>query len=198
MFNDSFVPGYQEPEPEIKPVNYPIEEDHAFTPDEIEAIERYKEELVKTIDANRAFKKGVEIVSINAISYCLSKMVVLQMAGSALPLVLIIGTTANFITNRDCLDFKMDKDDSGWRLTGMQKLIRGALGFVLVGLQVYSVMGDIMIEEQRSKIFYNALEEKVNEYSRLIEEKDTGGAANILLTMLGMGAVIGVIAKSRF
>lgn len=74
----------------------------------------------------------------------------------------------------------------------MQKLIRFGLGLVLVGFQAYSLIGDIIIEEHKSKLVYSALEESALEYSRLIEADDKTGAGSLVLTILGVGLIAGL------
>lgn len=189
--DESFVPSE-----ETKPRNYPTEEDHKFTPDEQELIERKKEELLERINSNKKFAKGVEIIGSNITSFAVCRLLALTMGASAWPLVLTISGSFNMINNRDCLDFKIDRSNGEWEMSGLSKLIRFGLGGVFVLLNLYGTMGDLLQIKWISESVYEKLEEQALVYSRLIEEKDTEGAGKFLLGTLAVGALGGALFMS--
>lgn len=155
--------------------NYPIEQDTAFTPDEIESIKAYKEQLTNKLNKNRAVLKGLEVSFWGITSYSLARFLVLTSGSQGVGLAVAACLLINQITNRDCFDaFNINRKDSQWEVDGMGKLIKFGFSTVVSAFVIWSALSNFLQVADSSKQTYYQLQNKVEEFNRLPEEKQNG------------------------
>lgn len=165
--------------------NYPIEEDDSFTPDEIEAIKKYKAVLERKLNKNQSILKGLEIGFWGITSYSVSRFLVLTSGSQGIGLAIALSLLINNITNRDCLDsFSLDRQEGEWNISGMGKIIKFGFSTLITSFIIWNATGDLLSMANSSRATYKALENKVEEFNRLPE-----GQQN---TILVIGGIIGI------
>lgn len=168
--------------------NYPIEEDDSFTPDEIEAIKKYKTVLERKLNKNQLILKGLEIGFWGITSYSVSRFLVLTSGSQGIGLAIALSLLINNITNRDCLDsFSLDRQEGEWNISGMGKIIKFGFSTLITSFIIWNATGDLLSMANSSRATYKALENKVEEFNRLPE-----GQQNTILVIGGIIGMAGV------
>jgi hypothetical protein len=177
------------PEPEEKEnlvnSNYSVEEDDSFTPDEIEAIKKYKAVLERKLNKNQSIVKGLEVGFWGITSYSISRFLVLTTGSQGIGLAIALSLLINNITNRDCLDsFSLDRKEGEWNINGMGKIIKFGFSTLIASFIIWNATGDLLSMANSSKATYEALGNKVEEFNRLPERQQN--------TILVIGGIIGL------
>lgn len=180
-----------------KDPNYPIEQDTSFTPDEIESIKTYKERLQAKLNKNRSVLKGLEVSFWGITSYSLARFLVLTSGSQGVGLAVAACLLINQITNRDCLDtLNINRKDGQFEVDGMGKLIKFLFSTLVSAFVIWSALGNFLQVAESSKNTYSQLQNKVEEFNRLPDEKQNailivGG----LLILAGVYTVVDGIKK---
>ncbi len=165
--------------------NYPIEEDDSFTPDEIEAIKKYKAVLERKLNKNQSILKGLEIGFWGITSYSVSRFLVLTTGSQGIGLAIALSLLINNITNRDCLDsFSLDRQEGEWNINGMGKIIKFGFSTLIASFIIWNATGDLLSMANNSKATYKALGDKVEEFNQLPKRQQN--------TILVVGGIIGL------
>jgi len=175
--------------------NYPSIEDSGFTADEVEAIQKFKAELLKKEAKNLSILKGLESSFWGITSYSLAKFLILTSGSSGISLAVAATVLINNITNRDCLDaFRFDRKEGQFEVQGMGKLIKFGFSSVVTAMVLWSTIGDFLQLRATSERTYDNLQHTVEEFNRLPENKQ-----NQILIIGGIIIVCGlwVVVDSR-
>jgi hypothetical protein len=171
---------------------YPISEDSAFTPDEIEIIEDFKASYKKKIQKNYSILKGLEVGFWGISSYSLARFLILTSGSQGLTLAIATTFFINQITNRECLDaFKLNRKDSEWEAQGMNSLIKFGLSTIVSGIVLWSAVGDFIQMLNQSKSTYNTLQTALVQFNKLPEEEQ-----NKMLAFMGIAFAAGLYTAS--
>ena len=148
--------------------NYPADVDTAFTPDEQEAIKKYKDNLSKKLDKNRSVLKGLETALWGITSYSLSRWLVLTSGIQGITLAIAASFLINNIVNRDCLDgFRFDRKEGQNDIEGMGKLIKFGFSTLVTAFVIWSAVGDFLHTVNNSEDTYNQLTQTVEDFNKL-------------------------------
>ena len=148
--------------------NYPNDVDTSFTPDEQEAIKKYKDNLSKKLDKNRSVLKGLETALWGITSYSLSRWLVLTSGIQGITLAIAASFLINNIVNRDCLDaFRFDRKEGQNDIEGMGKLIKFGFSTLVTAFVIWSAVGDFLKTVHNSEDTYNQLTQTVEDFNRL-------------------------------
>jgi hypothetical protein len=179
--------------PESPQSNYPIEEDDAFTLDEIEAIKAYKKQLQKKIDGKYSINRVIEQTFWGVTSYSLCRWLVITSGGMGFNLAIAVALLLNNIVNRDCFDsFSINKNSEGWEITGMGKLLKFTFSSAVAGFILWSAAGDFLYMARNSEQTYKDLQATVEDFNRLPDDNKNlvyvGGA------VLALGAIATIVS----
>lgn len=117
--------------------NYPIQEDTAFTPDEIEAIKAYKDNLNRKLSKNRSILKGLETSFWGITSYSLARFLIITSGTQGIALAIASIMLINQITNREVFDeININRKDGQWSADNMGKLIKFGFSTLVTALIV--------------------------------------------------------------
>lgn len=172
--------------------NYPIEEDSSFTPDEIESIQKYKENLQKKLNKNQSVLKGVEAGFWGLTSYSIARFLILTIGNQGVGLAMALSVLINNITNRDCLDaFNLDRKDGEWNIQGMGKIIKFSFSTLVACFIIWNATGDLLRMADSSKETYNALQNKVEQFNNLPDSQQRN--IFIVVVLVGLGGIYTII-----
>lgn len=153
---------------ETKNGDYPKVEDTEFTPDEQEAIKKYKDNLSKKLDKNRSVLKGLETTLWGITSYSLSRWLILTSGTQGISLAIASAFLINNIVNRDCLDsFKFDRKEGQNDIEGMGKLIKFGFTTLVTAFVIWSAVGDFINVVSSSEDTYERLSQTVDDFNKL-------------------------------
>ena len=153
---------------ETKNGDYPKVEDTEFTPDEQEAIKKYKDNLSKKLDKNRSVLKGLETTLWGITSYSLSRWLILTSGTQGISLAIASAFLINNIVNRDCLDsFKFDRKEGQNDIEGMGKLIKFGFTTLVTAFVIWSAVGDFVNVVSSSEDTYERLSQTVDDFNKL-------------------------------
>lgn len=168
--------------------NYPTEPDTAYTPDEQEAIKKYKDNLTKKIDKNRSILKGFEAAFWATTSYSLARFLILTAGSGALTFAAASVFVINNIVNRDLLDgFRFDRKEGENQIEGMGKLIRFALSTAGTAFILWSSIGDFYHVYHSSHETYDNIHKTVEDFQKLPQDNQ-----NKLIIVGGVVALAGL------
>lgn len=186
---------FNDEEQQSSQVNYPIETDDSFTPDQIEEINNYKERANSKISKNDSVLRGLETFFWGVSSYSLCKWLVLNLGSNGISLAIAIALAANQIVNRDCLDsFNLNRKDGQWEVDGMGKLLKFFFGLLASAFVIWSSIGNFISMLNDSKTTYNVLNNTIEQFNSYPKEEQnqllTGGvvgAALVAFIFIGIG-----------
>lgn len=164
--------------------NYPIETDTAFTPDEIEAIKQYKQNLQRKLNKNRGILTGLESAFWGNLSYCLARFIVLNSGTGGVFIAITICLILNNIIHRDLLEGVNINYNEGLKTEGMGKLIKFVFSTAMTGFVIWASVGDLLNMANSSKQTYNNLQNTVEEFNRLPDNQQN--------TILIVGGILGL------
>lgn len=148
--------------------NYPSDVDSSFTPDEQEAIKKYKDDLNKKLNKNRSVLKGLETALWSITSYSLSRWLILTSGTQGISLAIAASFLINNIVNRDCLDsFRFDRKEGQNDIEGMGKLIKFGISTLVTAFVIWSALGDFLHVVNSSENTYNQLNKTVEDFNKL-------------------------------
>lgn len=148
--------------------NYPSDVDSSFTPDEQEAIKKYKDDLNKKLNKNRSVLKGLETALWSITSYSLSRWLILTSGTQGISLAIAASFLINNIVNRDCLDsFRFDRKEGQNDIEGMGKLIKFGISTLVTAFVIWSALGDFLHVVNSSEDTYNQLNKTVEDFNKL-------------------------------
>jgi hypothetical protein len=177
--------------------NYPIEADDSFTPDQIEEINEYKEQVKKKIAKNDSVLRGLETFFWGISSYSICKWLILNLGSGGINLAIATALIVNQIVNRDCLDsFNLNKSNDGWEVAGMSKLFKFLFGLVASAFVVWSSIGNFIGMLHDSKTTYHALNSAVEEYNQLPQRSREEMLQGIVIGVSAVG-IIYMIANAN-
>ncbi|MBW4504952.1 MAG: hypothetical protein KME64_00300 [Scytonematopsis contorta HA4267-MV1] len=172
--------------------NYPIESDSSFTPDEIESIQKYKENLQKRLNKNQSVLKGIEAGFWGLTSYSIARFLILTIGNQGVGLAMALSVLINNITNRDCFDaFNLDRKDGEWNIEGMGKLIKFGFSTLVACFIIWNATGDLLKMADSSKETYNALQNKVEQFNNLPDSQQRN--IFIVVVLVGLGGIYTII-----
>lgn len=186
---------FNDEEQQSSQVNYPIETDDSFTPDQIEEINNYKERANSKISKNDSVLRGLETFFWGVSSYSLCKWLVLNLGSNGISLAIAVALAANQIVNRDCLDsFNLNRKDGQWEVDGMGKLLKFVFGLLASAFVIWSSIGNYIGMLNDSKTTYNVLNNAIEQFNSYPKEEQnqllTGGvvgAALVAIIFIGIG-----------
>lgn len=172
--------------------NYKIETDTSFTPDEIQAIKAYKENLQKKISKNRSILRGLEASFWGITSYSLAKLLIFTSGMSGVGLAVAASFLINNITNRDCLDgFSINRREGQFEVDGMGKIIKFGFSTLVASFVIWSAVGDFINVVNNSKNTYEGLQNTVKEFNKLPDnQQNTILIIGGLIILCGLYVVI--------
>ncbi|MBD2607469.1 hypothetical protein H6G81_23805 [Scytonema hofmannii FACHB-248] len=155
--------------------NYPIQEDTAFTPDEIEAIKAYKDNLNRKLNKNRSILKGLETSFWGITSYSLARFLIITSGTQGIALAIASILLINQITNREVFDgININRKDGQWSADNMGKLIKFGFSTLVTAFVMWSALGSFLNIVNSSKQTYNQLQDTVTAFNKLPEDKQNG------------------------
>jgi len=177
--------------------NYPVIPDLPFTLDEIEAIKRYKAELVERQAKTKGIKRALEAGFWGVCSYSIARYLVVVGGVSTLPLVFALNIAINNIVNRHLLDaVNVDKNDEGWKFEGLMKGLR-FIGSCALGLFItYQAVGDVWQGFRQSEDIYRSIETQVDNFNRL-PKQDQYEQLKIWVPAVIGAAIVGVLVGTN-
>lgn len=172
--------------------NYPSDVDTNFTPDEQEAIKKYKDNLSKKLAKNRSVLKGLETTLWGITSYSLSRWLILTSGTQGISLAIAASFLINNIVNRDCLDsFRFDRKEGQSDIEGMGKLIKFGISTLVTAFVIWSAVGDFLHVVNNSEDTYNRLSKTVEDFNKLPNDQQNKIAiAGGLFIIAGLYVVI--------
>lgn len=172
--------------------NYKIETDTSFTPDEIQAIKAYKENLQKKISKNRSILRGLETSFWGITSYSLAKFLIFTSGMNGVGLAVAASFLINNITNRDCLDgFSINRKEGQFEVDGMGKIIKFGFSTLVASFVIWSAVGDFINVVNNSKNTYEGLQNTVKEFNKLPDnQQNTILIIGGLIILCGLYVVI--------
>jgi len=173
---------------------YAIETDTAFTPDEIEAIARYKQKLVTKLNKNHGVLKGIETSAWGLSSYCLAKFLVYSSGTTGIFPAVAIVLGINQIVNRDLLEFRINKTTNGWELEDMQKLVRFVFSTAFGCFILWGAIGDFFNVMRNSNQTYGDIKQAIIQYQKLPEDDKN---MTILVGVIVAGGVVYALQGKR-
>jgi ABC-type multidrug transport system fused ATPase/permease subunit len=172
--------------------NYPIEEDTAFTPDEISAIKAYKDNLNRKLSKNRSILKGLETSFWGITSYSLARFLILTSGTQGIALAVASILLINQITNREVFDgININRKDGQWSADNMGKLIKFGFSTLVTAFVMWSALGNFLNIVNSSKQTYNQLQDTVTAFNKLPSDKQNGFiVVGGLLVLAGIYTII--------
>lgn len=172
---------------------YIIEPDTAFTPDEIEAIARYKQKLTANLHKNHAVLKGIETSVWGISSYCLAKFLINTSGTLGIFPSIAIVLGINQIVNRDLLEFRINKSTEGWEFEDMQKLVRFVFSTIFGCFIVWGAIGDFFATVRNSNQTYDDIQKTIVQFQKMPD--DDKNLTLILGVIVGSGVVYTLSSK---
>jgi hypothetical protein len=152
--------------------NYPTVDDSGYTPDEIEAIQKFKAELLKKEAKNSSVLRGLESAFWGITSYSLAKFLVLTSGSGGISLAVAATVLINNITNRDCLDgFRAESKEGNFEVEGMGNMVKFVFITAVSAVVLWSAVGDFLQLRNTSEKTYNNLQNTVEEFNRLPDKR---------------------------
>jgi|GEM_PF-1803814 len=140
--------------------NYPIQEDTAFTPDEIEAIKAYKDGLSRKLSKNRSILNGLETSFWGITSYSLARFLIFTSGTGGIALAIASILLINQITNREVFDgININRKDGQWSADNMGKLIKFGFSTLVTAFVIWSALGSFLNIVNSSKQTYDQLQD---------------------------------------
>lgn len=173
---------------------YTIETDTSFTPDEIEAIARYKQKLAAKLNKNHNVLKGIETSAWGLSSYCLAKFLVTVSGTTGIFPSIAIVLGINQIVNRDLLEFRINKSTQGWELEDMQKLVRFIFSTVFGCFIIWGAIGDFFGAIRNSNQTYSDIKQTIIQFQKLPEDDKN---MTIIVGVIVAGGVIYALQGKR-
>lgn len=175
--------------------NYPQIPDTEFTPDEVESIKRYKENLQRKLDKNRSVLRALEQIFWGITSYSLARFLILNIGIQGINLAIASITLINQIVNRDCLDnFNISREHGELKIDGMSKLIKFIFSTIITAFLVWGALGDFLQIVWHSEQTYQDIHRSVEEFNKLPDT--TKKDALIIGGVFGI-AILYVLADSK-
>jgi hypothetical protein len=156
-------------EDDDKPASsYPEIQDSAFTPDDIEAIQKFKAEQLKKEQKNQSILRGIETAFWGITSFSIARFLVLTSGSGGVGLAVAATLMINNITNRDCLDaLRIDRKEGQTEVEGMGRFIKFGFSTAVSAVVLWSAVGDFIQLKNTSVSTYNGLQSTVEEFNRL-------------------------------
>lgn len=162
-------------------LNYPVLKDNAFTPDQIEFLEEYKQSDRDKVKKHKSVLKGLEAAFWGISSYSIAKYLVMAAGSSgawfAACLIVVMNQIVN--VNKECLDELRIDYDQGIKVYGGRSVLKLLGGLVTTGVILYSALGEyyanVDISQQVSRVVfedidrYNGDIEKSNDLDQLVQ-----------------------------
>lgn len=164
--------------------NYPVVEDTAFTKDEIEAIQAYKQNLTKKLNKNSSVLKGLETSFWGITSYSIARFLILTSGTQGIGLAIAACFLINQITNRELLDVSIEKREGQLEINGMGKLIKFGFSTLVSAFIIWSALGNFLNVADNSKRTYDQLQNTVEEFNKLPNNQQD--------TILIIGGIVGL------
>ncbi|GAX45722.1 hypothetical protein NIES4075_67430 [Tolypothrix sp. NIES-4075] len=176
--------------------NYPIQEDTAFTPDEIEAIKAYKDNLNRKLSKNRSILKGLETSFWGITSYSLARFLIITSGTQGIGLAIASILLINQITNREVFDeININRKDGQWSADNMGKLIKFGFSTLVTAFVIWSALGNFLNIVNSSKQTYNQLQDTVTAFNKLPSDKQNGFI--IVGGLLALAGIYTIIDSKR-
>jgi hypothetical protein len=170
--------------------NYPTEQDTPFTPDEIDSIKRYKDNLNRKLEKNRSILKGLEVSFWGITSYSLARFLIITSGSQGIFLAVALVLTINQIVNRDLLEFNINKTNEGWELTNMDRLVKFIFQLILACFIIWGGIGNYFNTVRNSEQTYNDIKNTVENFNQLPQSDKTAIFVVAIIVISGASYVI--------
>lgn len=177
-------------------LNYPIQEDNAFTPDEQESIKQYKENLTRKLTKNRSVLKGLEVSFWGITSYSLAQFLIFTSGTQGIGLAIASILVINQITNRELFDgININRKDGQWEADNMGKLIKFGFSTLVTAFLIWSALSNFLNIVDSSKQTYDQLQDTVMAFNKLPSYKQDG--LIVVGGLLGLAGIYTIIDLKR-
>jgi hypothetical protein len=176
--------------------NYPLETDTPFTPDEIESIKAYKDNLTRKLNKNRSVLKGLEMSFWGITSYSLARFLIVTSGTGGIALAVASILLINQITNRELLDsININRKEGQWEAEGMGRLVKFGFSTLVTAFLMWSALGSFFNVVNSSKQTYSQLQETVTTFNKLPLDNQNGFI--IVGGLLGLAGLFTIIDSKR-
>ncbi len=193
--NNSIMAEFDLEENSVQELNYPFEEDTAFTPDEQEAIKAYKDNLTRKLSKNRSVLKGLEMSFWGISSYSIARFLILSVGVDGMSLAFATILVINQITNREIIEELINRRNEEGGHDYMGGLIKFGFSSVITAFLIWSALGNFFNVVRTSDQTYKDIQASVKKFNSLPE--DDQNKVGTVLAIVGLAGLYITIDSRR-